>query len=210
MWRINKVKTEDNESTFTIEGEFGFDYDKEELKTYSDIENKFKDFKIDEEFENELIEEQCKSISTYRFFLTDGKEDIYLFFINLEICSASQLIYDYYFTSMDENIPNIPYLNKENYFLRIKSCSKFYKFLAYEDEDEDEEPETDDEEELGIIPVIIENSFSSDNCLICLNNKPNILNFPCLHLSLCEECEKIGRFINCSICRKLIKRKVKI
>ena len=204
MWRINKITTEDNDSTKTIEGEFGLFYDKEELKTYSDIKNKFKDFKIDEEYENELIEEQCKSISSFRFFLTDGNEDIYLFLINLEVCSSTELIYEYYFTSTDDNINDIH--NKENYFLRIKSDSKFLKFIAFEDE----EPEIEDEEELYTIPAIIENSFSSDNCIICLKTKPNILNFPCLHLSLCEECEKIGRFINCSICRKEINRKVKI
>ena len=201
MWRINKITTEDNDSTKTIENEFGYYYDNEELKTYSDIKNKFKDFKIDEEYENELIEEQCKSISSFRFFLTNGKEDIYLFLINLEVCSSTELIYEYYFTSIDDNIDNIQNLDKENYFLRIRSSSKFLKFVPFEDESE---------EELQMIPTIIENSFSSDNCLICFKNKPNILNFPCLHLSLCEECEKIGRFINCSICRIKIERKVKI
>ena len=212
MWRINKTRIDDNDSTFTIENEFGYDYNNEELKTYSDIKNKFKDFKIDEEFENELIDEQYKSISYYRFFLTNGKEDIYLFLISLEICSSTELIYEYYFTSIDDNIDNIPNLDKENYFLRIKSDSKFLKFVPFEDESEDEyeEPETEDEEELQMIPAIIENSFSSDNCIICLKNKPNILNIPCLHLAVCEECEKIGRFLNCSICRKEIKRKVKI
>ena len=165
MWRINKITTEDNYSTKNIEGEFGLDYDNEELKTYSDIKNKFKDFKIDEEYENELIEEQCKSISSYRFFLTNGKEDIYLFLIKLEVCSSTELIYEYYFTSIDDNIDNIQNLDRENYFLRIKSDSKFFKFIALEDEDE---------EELQTIPAIIENSFSSDNCIICLKLKPNI------------------------------------
>ena len=210
MWRVNKVKTEDNETTYTIENEFGYDHDNEELKTYSDIKNKFKDFRIDEEWMNELIEEQYKSISTYRFFISNGKEDIYLFFINLEICSNTYSVYDYFFISCDENEPDDSIFDKENLFFKIKACSKFYKFLPFENEYEyeDEEPETDDEE--NQIPAIIENIFSSDNCTICLNNKPNILNFSCLHLSLCEECEKIGRFINCSICRRKIKRKVKI
>ena len=207
MWRINKITTEDNDSTKTIEGEFGLFYDNEELKTFSDFKNKFKDFKIDEEYENELIGEQCKSISSYRFFLTNGIENIYLFLINLEVCSSTELIYEYYFTTIHDEIDIIQNLNKENYFLRIKSDSKFLKFIAFEDE---EEPEIEDEEESQMIPAIIENSFSSDNCIICLKTKPNILNFPCLHLSLCEECEKIGRFINCSICRKNINRKVKI
>ena len=206
MWRINKVKTEDNDSTFTINGVFGLDYDHEELKTYSDIENKFKDFKIDEEFVNELIEEQCKSITNFRFFITDGNEDIYLFFINLTISSESDLEYDYNFIMIEENLPDLTNFNKENLFIRILYNSKFYKLLSFGDY----EYEDDDEEETQMIPAIIENSFSSDNCIICLKTKPNILNFPCLHLSLCEECEKIGRFLNCSICRKEINRKVKI
>ena len=205
MWRINKITTEDNDSTKNIEGEFGLDYDNEELKTYLDIKNKFKNFKIDEEYENELIEEQCESISYFRFFLTNGKEDIYLFLIKLEVCSSTELIYEYYFTSIDDNIDNIQNLDRENYFLRIKSDSKFFKFLSFENLNENEDEDEDEK-----IPPIIENSFSSDNCIICLKSKPNILNFPCLHLSLCEECEKIGRFINCSICRKEIQRKVKI
>ena len=205
MWRINKITTEDNDSTKNIEGEFGLDYDNEELKTYLDIKNKFKNFKIDEEYENELIEEQCESISYFRFFLTNGKEDIYLFLIKLEVCSSTELIYEYYFTSIDDNIDNIQNLDRENYFLRIKSDSKFFKFLSFENLNENEDEDEDEK-----IPPIIENSFSSDNCIICLKSKPNILNFPCLHLSLCEECEKIGRFINCSICRKEISRKVKI
>ena len=101
------------------------------------------------------------------------------------------------------------YKDKELYIF-MGMYSKFYRQRALREEfisNDEEEPETDDEE--NQIPAIIENSFSSDNCTICLNNKPNILNIPCLHLALCEECEKIGRFINCSICRRKIKRKVK-
>ena len=70
-------------------------------------------------------------------------------------------------------------------------------------------PPNDEEDELEI-PPIIETGFASDNCIICCVGKPNILNFPCLHISHCESCEEKGRFINCSICRKKIQRKVKI
>ena len=204
MWRINKITTEDNDSRKTIEGEFGLFYDKEELKTYSDIKNKFKDFKIDEEYVNELKDEECQSISYFRFFLCNGKEeDIYLFLIKLEVCSLTELTYDYIYSFTVENdLEDIQDFNG-NYLLKIKYETNFFKFLGLENEDEDEE-------ETQKIAPIIENSFSSDNCIICLKTKPNILNFPCLHLSLCEECEKIGRFINCSICRKEINRKVKI
>ena len=204
MWRINKITTEDNDSRKTIEGEFGLFYDKEELKTYSDIKNKFKDFKIDEEYVNELKDEECQSISYFRFFLSNGKEeDIYLFLIKLEVCSLTELTYEYIYSfTVENNLEDIQDFSG-NYLIRIKYETNFFKFLGLENEDEDEE-------ETQKIAPIIENSFSSDNCIICLKTKPNILNFPCLHLSLCEECEKIGRFINCSICRKEINRKVKI
>ena len=59
-------------------------------------------------------------------------------------------------------------------------------------------------------PAIIESPFISDNCSICLSAIPNILNIPCLHLSVCSECEEIGKLLKCSVCRKKIKRKVKI
>ena len=205
MWRINKITTEDNDVTKTIEGEFGLFYDKEELKTYSDIKNKFKDFKIDEEYENELKDEGCQSISYFRFFLTNGKEeDIYLFLIKLEVCSLIELTYEYIYSFIVENdLEDIEDFSG-NYLIKIKYETKFYKFHGLEDVYEE------DEEEDEKIPPIIENSFTSDNCIICFTSKPNILNFPCLHISLCEDCEEIGRFLNCSICRKEIQRKVKI
>ena len=71
---------------------------------------------------------------------------------------------------------------------------------------EDEE----DEEEEYLEPPTIETGFASDNCIICCLEKPNILNIPCLHISTCESCEKIGELTKCSICRMVIQRKVKI
>ena len=88
---------------------------------------------------------------------------------------------------------------------------KFYKNRSldilnqYQDEEFDE-GYSDDE----LPPVIIESSFISDNCTICLSSKPNILNIPCLHLSVCHKCEEIGKLIKCSVCRKKIERKIKI
>ena len=59
-------------------------------------------------------------------------------------------------------------------------------------------------------PPTIESGFASDNCIVCCIEKPNILNLPCLHISTCESCEKIGKLTKCSICRMVIQRKVKI
>ena len=71
-------------------------------------------------------------------------------------------------------------------------------------------PDGYDEEEEYLEPPTIETGFVSDNCVICCLEKPNILNLPCLHISTCESCEKIGELTKCSICRMVIQKKVKI
>ena len=212
MWLFNKIQEEDNNSTYTIK--YYFMYDSiTELRNYRDYINKFRNFTL-EEYEDELKNEGYQSYSNIMFFLRHKDDFSVLFTMNLEIVNNIPE-YMYHFNEYEtnnvteENINNM--LDKykdsqENLYLEIRMTTKFYRFLSfYNNEDEDE-----DEYENEEIPAIIENSFSSDNCIICLKLKPNILNFPCLHLSLCEECEKIGRFINCSICRIKIERKVKI
>ena len=210
MWLFNKRQVEDNNSTYTIK--YYFMYDSiSELKNYRDYLNKFRDFTL-EEYEDELKNEGYQSYSNIIFFLCYKDDFSVLFTITLEMVNNNPE-YTYHFNEYEtnniteENINNM--LNKykdsqENLCLEIHMETKFYRFLSFYDNLES------DEEETQIIPAIIENSFSSDNCIICLKLKPNILNFPCLHLSLCEECEKLGRFLNCSICRKEINRKVKI
>ena len=208
MWRIHKITIENSDYIKTVEGEFGLFYDKKELKTYSDIKNKFKNFKLDEEYEQELKDEGCQSITYLRFFLYNGKkEDIYLFLVKLELSSMTDLKYEFIrlFTVEDE-LEDI-YDVCENYLIKIKYETKFYKFQGLENEDENEEDENEEDEK---IPPEIEDSFPSNNCIICYTSKPNILNFPCLHISTCKDCEEMGRFIKCSICRKEIQRKVKI
>ena len=73
-----------------------------------------------------------------------------------------------------------------------------------------EEVEDSFEDEDDLIPAIVETPFITDQCSVCLDNKPNILLFPCLHMSVCFSCESIGNLTKCSTCRKIILRKVKI
>ena len=56
----------------------------------------------------------------------------------------------------------------------------------------------------------IEIPFVSDNCSVCLTAKPNIIIIPCLHQSVCSQCEEVGKLKNCPTCRKEIERKIKI
>ena len=204
MWCVFKRQTESYDSSYVIEYEFKYD-NFENFNNYDDVKNKFINFTLDEEYEDELKDEGYESLSHILFYLCYANDSTFLFSATIEITDDNP-IYTYNFKENDfEDFYSFlsNYKDKDLHIF-MKMSSRFYRQRALHEE----EPETDDEE--NQIPAIIENSFSSDNCTICLNNEPNILNFPCLHLSLCEECEKIGRFINCSICRRKIKRKVKI
>ena len=208
MQRINKEIVEDNDAIRKEKGEYQIFYNEDELKSYDDIKNNFKNFKLDEDYELELKEDGWQSITYLKFFLHNEKEDIYLFLIKLEVSSMTDLEYELInLTTVEDELQKILDI-RGKYSIKLKYDTDFYKFQRliddYDDEDEDE-----DEDELKI-PPIIETGFASDNCIICCIEKPNILNLPCLHISNCEDCEKIGRFINCSICRKEIQRKVKI
>ena len=57
----------------------------------------------------------------------------------------------------------------------------------------------------------LKKSIKEDECVICLNNKANILYTECLHFVVCDSCDKKGRFSKCPLCRKKIKnQRIKI
>ena len=66
-----------------------------------------------------------------------------------------------------------------------------------EDEDEDEEP--------------TRKTISEPECIICFENKPNMLYLECMHLCICNVCDSKGRFNKCPLCRTKIKnQKIRI
>ena len=234
MFCVYRRQTETTPSTYTIESEFNYDFSINTLKDYIVVKDRFKNFKIDEEYEDQLKDEECQSISNAIFYLCYKNEEIVLFSINIEMIHYIS-DYKYYFI---EDPDNIDYINEildknynsngfENLFIRIKMTTKFYKYLSMTNES-NEPDELTDNEDYDEIPAIIENSFPTDCCSVCLTNKPNILNIPtdccsvcltnkpnilnipCLHLAACQKCEETGCFLNCSICRVKIDRKVKI
>ena len=56
----------------------------------------------------------------------------------------------------------------------------------------------------------VETPFGIDKCCICLTEKPNIILIPCLHKSVCLQCEEKGKLTKCPTCRLMIIRKIKI
>ena len=57
----------------------------------------------------------------------------------------------------------------------------------------------------------LKKSIKEDECVICLNNKANILYTECLHFVVCDSCDKKGKLSKCPVCRKKIKnQRIKI
>ena len=69
--------------------------------------------------------------------------------------------------------------------------------------------EESDEEEPYTPPT---KTYRQDCCVVCLESKPNILYLDCLHMIVCDSCDRLkktGRN-NCDVCRAKIYKKVKI
>ena len=57
----------------------------------------------------------------------------------------------------------------------------------------------------------LKKSIKEDECVICCDNKANILYTECLHFVVCDGCDKKGKFSKCPLRRKKIKnQRIKI
>ena len=56
----------------------------------------------------------------------------------------------------------------------------------------------------------VKSPFVTDKCCICLTEKPEIVLVPCLHKSVCLQCEEKGKLRKCPTCRRKITKKIKI
>ena len=89
-----------------------------------------------------------------------------------------------------------------------------------ESESEMEEGEIEDEMDLGeesedeVLEnenhITVKKPFVSDQCVVCLSNKPNLIFIKCLHCCVCLECEKRRPFNKCPSCRTNILMKINI
>lgn len=46
--------------------------------------------------------------------------------------------------------------------------------------------------------------YDSQDCVVCLVDKPNLINLPCHHKIYCLECSQHGQFTKCSLCNRKI------
>ena len=57
----------------------------------------------------------------------------------------------------------------------------------------------------------IKKTITESECIICFENKPNMLFLDCMHLCVCNGCDSKGKFYKCPMCRtKLKNQKIRI
>ena len=96
-----------------------------------------------------------------------------------------------YLTSRDQ----LDY-NKE-FFKRWEDCLYEIRIieLATINQEEDEEE---------VEPIELKQTIIYDECVICYENKPNVLYPDCFHISTCKRCEELHPINKCPICREIV------
>ena len=147
-------------------------------------------------------------ISQYKNYIIDDvqtTESSYKLYVGIVV--EDELEYKHIYSIFYNNITNtIAWENKYddnttiegNFFIGIDVNT--FVITNYEDEDDSEEDE-----------YKIKQSIPEDECIICYENKANILYTECLHYAVCDSCDKAGKFSKCPLCRQKIKnQRIKI
>ena len=185
--------------------------------TFMGIINKYKDYRFEEHIESLRSEFDCPSNSHISFYLeykvNDFCQNINLFCATMEIFNREEIEY---FVNIAEDIaevrePIVDDLLKNKYAKNHVKAIVFHKFYinrSLDLENQYDPEELEEEPEAFSIPV--ETPFTTDKCCICLTEKPDIILVPCLHKTVCLQCEEKGKLTTCPTCRLIISRKVKI
>ena len=144
------------------------------------------------EYKNYTIEDQPTTESSYR--------------LSVGIIEDDELKFKHIYSCFYNNIRDrISWENKYddnfniegNFFVCIDVNAMVIPDYDSNDEVEDDKP--------------IKNTITESECIICFENKSNILYLECLHVCVCNVCDSKGRFNRCPMCRTRIKnQKIRI
>ena len=144
------------------------------------------------QYKNYTIEDQPTTESSYR--------------LSVGIIEDDELKFKHIYSCFYNNIRDrISWENKYddnfniegNFFVCIDVNAMVIPDYDSNDEVEDDKP--------------IKNTITESECIICFENKSNILYLECLHVCVCNVCDSKGRFNRCPLCRTKIKnQKIKI
>ena len=93
--------------------------------------------------------------------------------------------------------------NENKYYSNFEVEGNFNIYISvsvkwWEDYNSEEEDDSEDEE-----PP--KKTITEPECIICFENKPNMLYLECLHVCVCNVCDSKGKFSKCPMCRTKIK-----
>ena len=145
------------------------------------------------QYKNYIIEDQPTTESSYR--LTVG------------IIENDELKYKHIYSCFYNNIQDrISWENKYNDNFNIEGsffvCIDVNAMVIPDYDSNDDEVEDDKPSRKTIL---------EPECIICFENKSNILYLECLHVCVCNVCDSKGKFNKCPLCRTKIKnQKIKL
>ena len=99
--------------------------------------------------------------------------------------------------------------NYNRYWRHELSIEEYLGSTSFDDEIHVEEGYDSFDEEEYTPPM---ETYRQDHCVVCLESKPNILYLDCMHIAICDSCDRLkktGRK-NCDVCRAGISKRVKI
>ena len=144
------------------------------------------------QYKNYIIENQPTTESSYR--------------LSVGIIEDDELKFKHIYSCFYNNIRDrISWENKYdnnfdiegNFFVCIDVNAMVITDYDSNDEVEDDKP--------------IKKTITESECIICFENKSNILYLECLHVCVCNVCDSEGRFNKCPMCRtKLKNQKIRI
>ena len=184
-----------------------------ELNIYENIDELLFKTVVTLKRDNFLIYDFFKHINPiiyYAYSYTSWRKYIKDDFILKQLFTYFSFLYEkdnneYYIKGVKIVLNSAYYLNHEDYEFYFYVISELennneliisHTELTFEDE---EEPTLEDEEKPKIINLF--KIFKSDECIICMDNKPNILFCNCGHLCECEGCYKIKTPSTCPVCK---------
>ena len=123
--------------------------------------------------------------------------DFTLFRVDYYLVSRTQLDYDkdFFNEKFFKEFEDCPYE------IHIIEIAKIHQ----EDESINESDSEDKEEEIE--PIELKQTIICNDCVICLENKPNVLYLNCLHISTCKKCEELKSIFKCPLCREEVVKK---
>ena len=132
----------------------------------------------------------------YYFDNVQGKESSYRLYIGMV---KDHEFNEYNIYSIDYDNIKDKICNENKYYSNFEVEGNFNIYIKvsvkwWEDYNSEEEDDSEDEEPSR-------KTVTEPECIICFENKPNILFLECLHVCVCNVCDSKGKFNKCPLCR---------